>query len=274
MSFSLRTGKLEINKVRCLSFTLYLEIALNNISKISVAQVSSVKGDVTANIETHLHAVKKAHDSGVSYIVFPELSLTGYEPQLSAELAFSENDPRLSPLKKAAVYYDIFIVAGAPLKTGDLPHIGAFILTPGGQIEAYSKMNLHPGEEKYFSTGECYHNVNLGKLNIFNAICADTNNPRHIETCADMGASVYIAGVLISVDGYRTDTQILESYARDFELLVAVANHNESTGGWIPAGKSAVWDPSGLVAAADPTQNALVVAEYSSSDWSGAIVAI
>jgi predicted amidohydrolase len=247
---------------------------LNNNFKISVAQISSAKGDVSANIGTHLDVVKKAADSGISYVVFPELSLTGYEPQLSPELAFSKNDIRLTPLKEAAVYYKIHIVAGAPLKIGNLLYIGEFILMPDGHVETYSKMNLHPGEEIYFSAGKNYHSVSFGKLKIFNAICADTNNPKHIEACADMGASVYIAGVLISAEGYDADTQKVERYAKKFDLLVAMANHNKPTGGWTPAGKSAIWDSSGAIAAADRIQNALVIAEYSPSGLIGAVVEI
>jgi predicted amidohydrolase len=247
---------------------------LNNNFKISVAQISSTKGDVSANIKTHLDAVKKAANSGISYIVFPELSLTGYEPQLSSKLAFSNNDPRLTPLTEAAVYHKIHIVVGAPLAIGNLLYIGELILMPDGHVETYSKMNLHPGEETYFSAGKNYHSVSFGKLKVFNAICADTNNPKHIEACADMGASVYMAGVLVSAGGYDADTQKLERYAKKFDLLVAMANHNKPTGGWTPTGKSAIWDSSGLIAAADRTQNALVVAEYSSSGLNGAIIAI
>ncbi|MCP4746198.1 MAG: carbon-nitrogen hydrolase family protein [Desulfobacteraceae bacterium] len=253
---------------------LYFEVTLKNNLKISVAQISSVKGDVSANIRTHLNAVSKAAEHGISYIVFPELSLTGYEPQLLAQTAFSDNDPQLTPLKRAAVYHKIHIAAGAPLKSGSLPHIAEFIMMPDGYTETYSKMNLHSGEKKYFSAGKKFHSVSLGGLNIFNAICADTNNPKHVETCTDMDASVYIAGVLISDNGYETDTRKLKSYAEKFGLLVGMANHNRPTGGLTPAGKSAIWGPCGLIAAADRTQNALVVAQYSSSGWNGSIVEI
>ena len=48
--------------------------------KISVAQTKPVKGNIESNIDHH----KKIIDLAVSYetdiIVFPELSITGYEP--------------------------------------------------------------------------------------------------------------------------------------------------------------------------------------------------
>lgn len=83
---------------------------MTNNFKIAAAQVSSVGGDVSANIEIHLNAVKKAYSLGISYLVFPELSITGYEPKLSKQLAFSKNDPRLVPLQEAAVLYKYILL--------------------------------------------------------------------------------------------------------------------------------------------------------------------
>jgi hypothetical protein len=54
----------------------------------------------------------------------------------------------------------------------------------------------------------------------------------------------------------------------------SLANHNKPTGGWTPAGKSAIWDSTGLIAAADQTQNALVIAAYSPSGLNGTVIEI
>ncbi|WDP91488.1 MAG: carbon-nitrogen hydrolase family protein [Desulfobacter sp.] len=242
--------------------------------KLAVAQVPSVKGDVSANIQTHLGAVGKAAQIGVSYIVFPELSLTGYEPELAENLAFSKKDPRLTPLIDAAKNHKIHIVAGAPLQAEGRPRIGEFIFSPHGGTETYAKMNLHPGEEQYFSVGGEYHSVNTGGQKIFNAICADTNNTRHAQICAQMGATVYIAGVLISASGYDADTQKLAAYSKAHGCLVAMANHNQPTGGWVPVGKSAIWDASRLIAVADETRSELVVATFTPHGWKGEVAAL
>ena len=61
-------------------------------TKIAVAQISSVDGNVTENIAVHMNAIEKAVSVGVSYIVFPELSLTGYQPECASNLAFTVND--------------------------------------------------------------------------------------------------------------------------------------------------------------------------------------
>jgi len=239
--------------------------------KIAVAQIAAEKGDVNANIMTHLRAIEKASQLGVSYLVFPELSLTGYEPQLAKMLAFSPNDTRLKPLIESAIKHNIQLGVGAPLESNGLPHIGLIIISPSGDIDTYEKIHLHPGEEKYFSKGNNHHVMSLSNTKIANAICADANHLDHVRTCSKLGASIYIAGVLISETGYQADTAAMSQYARKYNLLVAMANHNKPTGGWTPFGQSALWSNKGLLARANQHQNAILVAEKINDDWSGQV---
>ena len=242
--------------------------------KVAVAQVPSIKADVAKNIEVHLIAIDKASSLGVSYIVFPELSLTGYESGEALELAFSSDDIRLKPLVDSAIKNKIKIGVGAPLKADGLPKIGVVIISETGVIETYEKMNLHPGEEEYFSNGRQYHSLAIKDSLIANAICADTNNAFHAQYCFELGASVYIAGVLIGESGYESDTRVMAEYASKYNMLVAMANHNKPTGGWNPVGKSAIWSASGLLASASEIQNALVVAEKQNDEWSAQVFEI
>ncbi|MCP4326369.1 MAG: carbon-nitrogen hydrolase family protein [Psychromonas sp.] len=235
--------------------------------KFAIAQVASMKGDVESNIATHLKAIIKASELGVSYLVFPELSLTGYEPELASKLAFSKSDKRLNPLINASVKYNVTIAVGAPLVSDGLPEIGLIIISPTNEIETYSKMNLHPGEDNYFIQGDQHHYVEISATKIVNAICADSNNSDHVEYCLEIGASVYIAGVLISETGYSADTTALKNYAKKFNILVAMANHNRATGIWQPIGKSAIWSNTGLLAQANENQDALLVAEKLDEHW-------
>ncbi|TEW53255.1 carbon-nitrogen hydrolase family protein [Psychromonas sp. RZ22] len=242
--------------------------------KIAVAQVSSIKGDVDENIKNHLVAIEKASQVGVSYIVFPELSLTGYEPELAVKLAFSTDDSRLKPLIDSAIEKNITIGVGAPLKSDGLPKIGLIIISQLGTVDTYEKMYLHSGEEAYFNRGSDYNCITIGNTKIANAICADTNNSNHARTCSKLGASVYIAGVLITEGGYDSDTAVMAAYANEYNMLVAMANHSQPTGNWAPIGKSAIWSNTGLLACASENQNALVVAEKLDGNWSGQVMEI
>ena len=83
--------------------------------KIAAAQVASIRGDIDANIAAHAAAIEAAAKHEVSALVFPELSLTGYEPDLAAELAMLPTDRRLECLLVLARQHHMKVVVGAPL---------------------------------------------------------------------------------------------------------------------------------------------------------------
>lgn len=242
--------------------------------KVAVAQVPSINGNVDANIDVHLRAIEKASELAVSYIVFPELSLTGYDPEHALQFAFTLNDSRLQPLIDSAINNNINIAVGAPLCADGLVNIGLIIISPKGIINSYAKMNLHSGEELYFSKGDHYHCLSINGCKIANAICADANQPKHVEHYAEVGAEVYIMSVLITENGYQSDTRLMASYAKKFNMLVAMANHTQPTGDWAPIGKSAVWSENGLLASANETQSALLVAEKRERGWIAEVIEI
>ncbi len=61
--------------------------------KIALAQISSKKGAIKVNITHHLRYIESAIKAGADLIIFPELSITGYEPHLAKQLVTQPNDP-------------------------------------------------------------------------------------------------------------------------------------------------------------------------------------
>jgi predicted amidohydrolase len=115
---------------------------------IAVAQPPSVSYDVAANAATHAATIRAA-DARV--VVFPELSLTGYEldaPAVSAE------DPRLLPIVQACAETGSLALVGAPVQdeTGQA-HIGMLAVQGTGATVAYHKMWLGGAEPKRFTPG-------------------------------------------------------------------------------------------------------------------------
>jgi hypothetical protein len=85
---------------------------------IAAAQTIPIRGDVDANVERHLRLVHIAAAERAQVLVFPELSLTGYELDLAADLAFSPRDLRLTPLVEAAAASSVTLIVGAPVRMG------------------------------------------------------------------------------------------------------------------------------------------------------------
>jgi predicted amidohydrolase len=236
---------------------------------IAIAQSASVKGDIEANVAHHLKFVRLAASRGVQIIFFPELSLSGYEPELARECVLSADDERLIPLREICRQSGMTVVAGAPaLSASGALHIGSFCLFPDGSTQIYAKQYLHPGEEAFFSPGDRGCSLALADEKIALAICADTTHPEHAREAAKTGATLYAASVLITNNGFHEDTQLLQNYASIYKMAVLMANHSHKTGGFEPTGKSALWDETGQrLIQLRGTEEALIVAEKEAGSW-------
>lgn len=240
---------------------------------VAAAQIASARGDVSANIETHARAIRAAAQHGVRVLMFPELSLTGYEPTLAAELAFTPEDPRLAPLAQLARDHHLTFIAGAPLAAAPRPRLGAILFSDTGEVSHYAKMHLHAGEEKHFSPGDTPLVLQREPHKIGLAICADITDASHPRACAALGADIYAAGVCISYRGYDADATLLQGHALRHGMLALMANYNRPSGGCDAAGKSAVWSPHGRrLAWADRSADALVIATRVEGHWRGTVV--
>ena len=244
--------------------------------KIAAAQVASVPGEIDRNIGVHAAAMTAASACGVSVLVFPELSLTGYELDRAAELAMTPDDKRLKPLVDISRRRKMGAIVGAPLKNGSQkPKLGALVISGQHPTRTYHKMHLGGDEPRLFSPGDeplvwrtSGHTVGL-------AICADSSQPSHPEHYAALGADVYAASVFLTAEWYAADASRLAAYAARYRMLTVMANHAASQGMYTSVGKSAVWGPEGaLLAEARDTENALLIASRTDGVWHGEIVGL
>src|SRR5438552_1485646 len=121
--------------------------------KICVAQTKPVKGDVPTNIQHHKRLIQLAVANGADLIIFPELSLTGYEPELAKALATDANDAGFEARQKISDAEDITMGVGMPLKTDSGPMIGMILFQPNMPVQTYYKQFLHADEYPYFICG-------------------------------------------------------------------------------------------------------------------------
>ncbi|MCE3607393.1 carbon-nitrogen hydrolase family protein [Massilia sp. P8910] len=231
--------------------------------RYAAAQSASVPLDIAANVVRHLAFIDTASEAGVQLLVFPELSLCGYELAGMGACALKADDGRLAPLRERALKAKMTVVVGAPLaNAGALPGIGAITFHPDGRTSVYRKHFLHAGEERHVTAGSAIsqlHEVRGVKVAL--AICADTGQQQHAHAAAVAGAELYVAGSLISAGGYGKDTTQLVGYAKLFRMGVLMANHAHASGGYESAGRSAIWESGGeLIIAAPGPGEMLVIA--------------
>jgi len=244
---------------------------------IAAAQSPSIAGDVEANVLIHLRFIEAARAEGVELLLFPELSLCGYELPLLRDCLLTPDDTRLRPIRDAASAAGMTVIVGAPVSDdgATLPFIASFEFAPDGTATIYRKQYLHDGEERYAQPGTIgAHCSTLNGHRYAQGICADTTHYAHAAAAAQAGAALYLAGVLISKGGYAADAAKLQSYAADFGMGVMIANHAAPSGGYEAAGRSAFWAPGGdLLVEADGPGDYIVIARNNGS-WRGIFVSV
>lgn len=230
---------------------------------LAAAQIKSISQDTNANIQNHLHWIALAAQQQVQLIVFPEMSLTGYERERADELSFLENDLRLNIFKEQSVLHDMIIVVGAPIKINDQLHIGSFIFLPDNTTAIYTKQFLHDGEEKFFTPNLNFNPViDLGDEKVSFAICADITHALHPQSAHENKASLYVASIFYTPNGIAEAYAQLSHYARKYAMNVLMANYTGESYG-IPAdGQSAYWEKNGmLVGTIEGTREGLLIIE-------------
>ncbi|WP_238425832.1 carbon-nitrogen hydrolase family protein [Micromonospora parastrephiae] len=210
--------------------------------RLAAAQPLCVPLDVAANSRAHAAAVRAAR---ARVVVFPELSLTGYE--LDAPIV-PVDDPRLAPLVQACAETGALALAGAPV-AGD--HIGVLAVTGDGVTVAYRKMFLGGAEARRFRPGDTPSVLDVDGWRVGLAVCKDTGVAAHAQRTVALGVDVYVAGMLESTRDAAVTDQRAHRIAVTHRVWVAVASFAGSTGGGYAeaAGRSGVWTPQGEVCA-------------------------
>lgn len=83
--------------------------------RLFAAQTRPFPGDIEKNLEKHAQWVRAAAEFSADFILFPELSLTGYEPALASGLAVSSDDNGPEILRQFSNQYRMTLCAGMPV---------------------------------------------------------------------------------------------------------------------------------------------------------------
>lgn len=228
--------------------------------KICIAQTRSEKGDVLLNLENHLGFVERAVTLNSDLIIFPELSMTNYEPGLAKELATNVDDPIFSPLQDASDNHEITIGVGMPTKSKDGTQISMLIFQPCKETTTYSKQILHSDELPYFVCGNHQTILKINDFKIALGICYETLKRKHFLDARTKGADVYIASVAKPEEGIRKAYKHFKELAGEFHIPILMSNCVGPCDNFTSAGQSAVWNKNGeLVERLDSNSQGLLV---------------
>ena len=210
--------------------------------KIGVAQTRPITGDIRANIANHKQWIERAVADGAELIIFPELSLTGYEPTLAKELATDQGDARFDCFQALSNANGITIGVGVPTTHETGIYISLLLFQPHRARHVYSKSYLHPDEEAFFVRGQSSPHLQVNQTTIALAICDEISVPEHLESALRSNPGMYVASVAKFINGIDKAIERLSSVARECSMPVLMSNCVGFADGGHCAGKTSVWN--------------------------------
>ncbi|TDQ33011.1 carbon-nitrogen hydrolase family protein [Zeaxanthinibacter enoshimensis] len=213
--------------------------------KISLVQNRPYTANLSANIKDHVEYAQKSVETGAELVVFPELSLTGYEPTLAAGLALEKDDSRLQPLQDFSDKHKITLGVGVPLLSKKGICISLLFFRPGLPVIVHHKQYLHPDEEAYFVSGPNLPGIRLDGLHVGLAICYELSVKEQLVEQLKHEPGIYLSSVAKAPRGLATATTQLAQIARKYNIITGMVNCVGPANGSICMGNTAIWDSGG-----------------------------
>ena len=237
-------------------------------TRLSLHAASSRLGDVEGNVATVAKAV--AADKA-DLVVFPEMFLTGYNIGDDAQrLAFTLDDDRLEPIRKACAKAKSHVVVGGPRTARKgVTYNSAFLLSPDGTTEAYDKRILANyttfQEGLFFRRGatDPVFETDAGRIGI--SICYDLFFPEANRRQALQGADLLLNVSASPTTSQRFFEALFPARAIENASFVAYTNLVGPQDGIVFWGGAQAWNPRGQrMATSTPMKPGKVVVEI---DW-------
>ncbi|MEV7175401.1 carbon-nitrogen hydrolase family protein [Kitasatospora sp. NPDC093679] len=220
---------------------------MRNPLTVAVVQPVWAGPDVLANAERHAQAIE---ESEARLLVFPELSLTGYD--LDAQ-SLAVDDSRLQPITEACRSTGAVAPVGAPVRDPDGREcIATLAVTGEDTTPVYRKMHLHGPESDRFTPGAEPAVLTVDGWRPGLAICYDAAVPQHAADTAALGIDAYVASTIYGpgpASSARRDSHMRErAIAHGTWVVLATAAGSSGT---FPqtSGGSGIWTPDGEPAA-------------------------
>ena len=252
---------------------------------LALAQIAPTLGDLAQNLAVHQEKIAESRAAGADLVIFPELSLTGYQLQdLAPEVAMRRTDPRLAALAKLTSGGPSAVVSFVE-STDDHRLFAAAALLEGGEVRHVARKCYLPtyglfDERRFLAAGDAIRATRAalggsvaGDVGIGIGVCEDFWHPTLPAILAQDGAELLINVAAGPARGASVDADqglgsaaswgtLLRATAALTTSYVAFTNRvgvDESLIFW---GGSRVIGPDGVVIAEAPLfEEALLLAE-------------
>jgi 5-aminopentanamidase len=222
---------------------------VTNALTVSAIQYQALDGGVVPNAMEHVRLIEDAESHGARLVVFPELSLIGYDLALLASPGswLIQDDNRLADVREICRRTGITaVVGGAYREPRGTARLASLAIHPDGTTETAYKAHLHGPEADIFVAGNDAGILQLDGWKIGLAICFDAAVPAHSSRAAEAGADAYAVSAAYSRgENHRLELH-LGARAMDNRMFGILANLGGTTSLGPSCGLSGIWGPDGL----------------------------
>lgn len=214
--------------------------------KIGVAQIRCEERRIDLNIKTHLSVLDDAAKRGCRYVLFPELSLTGYFPEQLKEYSPHLIEVIANDFSHVAKKMSINFTIGCPLWHENKVFIGAITFLANGETVEHQKRLLSGNESNFVSKGTASPNFTIENYKFQLCICAELKERAFFNDAVSQNVDLYCVSALITARAYAKESAILQEYSSN-GISVLLSNHYGVQGELNAAGRSAFWNKKGML---------------------------
>jgi NAD+ synthase (glutamine-hydrolysing) len=225
------------------------------VFRIGLAQINTTVGDLEGNVRRITDALERAREAAVDVVCFPELTVPGYPPEdlLLKPDFIQANLEALDDVRRRT--HDLAAVVGYVDHRNYLYNAAA-ILTDGEISGVYHKQRLPNygvfDEKRYFEPGRTAPVFMIRGVPVGVTICEDVwspGGPCQAEAVAGALVIVNINGSPYHMGKWRQRTEMLQTRARDYRVILGYNNLVGGQDELIFDGMGMVFDHTGALLA-------------------------
>lgn len=242
--------------------------------KVAAAQIAPVLGQTAENVRMHLRYIAEAKRQGADVIIFPELSLTGYELGDGAPAVARRRESDEVQTLAGASQGITTIFGMVELGFAAQLHNSSVVVRDGHVLFVHRKLNL-PNygklvEGKLFGAGRYIDTFDLkDPWHASILTCSDAWNPGLVHLVAVKGATILAIPMSSACGSVEHDLfsnpdgwhLVVQFYSYIYGLPTLVVNRVGTEGEFAFWGGSKVFGPHGEVLAQGGSDEGIIVAE-------------
>ena len=233
--------------------------------KAALAQTNIIWENKAENMKTASKMIAEAARENCDFIVFPEVSLTGFTMNIDILAEDENNSPTLEFFKEEAEKNKIYITFGMALRKADgKVYNEAVTLNDNGEIISnYSKIHpfSHGVEAKFFSGGNKIEWFDLKGITVSPFVCYDVRFPEVFQIASVKSRLIFVIACWPDVRTFQWDA-IVRARAIENQAFVVAVNRTGDEMKYTYGGHSQIISPRGEILTELQSEEALITAEF------------